>query len=219
MKPLNKYFDHTLLSPLATEAQIIRLCKEAIRYDFYSVCVNSSYAALAAEHLADCPVGVTSVVGFPLGASLSAAKAEEAALACEAGADEIDMVMALGALKDNRKEYVRDDIAQVAAVCYEHDAALKVIIESHLLTDDEIRVACRLAVAAGADFVKTSTGFSGGGATVHAVELMHECVAGSAQVKASGGIRDLAAAQAMIRAGADRIGASASVRIMQEAGF
>lgn len=218
MKPLNKYFDHTLLAPDAGESDIIQLCREARKYDFYSVCVNSCYVKLASEHLPDCDTCVTSVVGFPFGAAVSGAKADEAEEACDAGASEIDMVINLGALKDKRNEYVKDDITAVAGICYEYDAALKVIIESHLLSDDEIKTACSLAVASGADFVKTCTGFSGGGATVHAVRLMKECVKGSALVKASGGIRDLAAAKAMIGAGADRIGASASVRIMQEAG-
>lgn len=216
MKPFNRYFDHTLLKPETTAADIQKLCREARQYNFYSVCVNSCYVTTATSLLADTDVGVTSVVGFPLGAMESSSKAREADIACENGANEIDMVMNIGALKSGDLEYAEADIAAVSDIAYQHDALLKVILETHLLTRDEIRTACGLAVKASAAFVKTSTGFTGGGATAKDVAFMKECVGNMALVKASGGIRDLAAARAMINAGADRIGASATVAIMKE---
>jgi deoxyribose-phosphate aldolase len=211
-----KYFDHTLLKPEATEADIKKLCAEAREYDFASVCVNSCYAEYAAQQLTDCDVNVCCVVGFPLGAMCTDAKAFEADMACSAGASEIDMVISIGALRDGRFDDVSDDIAAVAGIVYEHDAILKVILETCLLTDEEIKKACTIAVDAGADFVKTSTGFSAGGAEADKVRLMKETVGDEAKVKASGGIRDLAAAEKMIEAGASRIGTSAAVSIMKE---
>lgn len=216
MTHLNKYFDHTLLKSEATSKDIEKLCAEAREYNFYSVCINSCYVSQATSLLADTDIGVTAVVGFPLGAMDSSAKAFEADIACENGANEIDMVLNVGSLKEGNYQYVEDDIATVSAIAYEHDAPLKVILETHLLTTEEIKIACRIAVKASASFVKTSTGFTGGGATVDDVQLMKQCVGNLAQVKASGGIRDLTTAKAMIEAGADRIGASASVDIMKE---
>lgn len=216
MKPFNKYFDHTLLAPDATENDIRKLCGEAARYDFYSVCVNSCYAGLAAEMLKGTDVKVASVVGFPLGAMDTDAKLFEADCACRAGASEIDMVINIGALKEGRDEYVLDDIAAVVAASNQYGAIVKVIIETCLLTDDEKKKACLLAMDAGAAFVKTSTGFSNGGATVEDVKLMRSAVGDKMKIKASGGIRDRAAAMAMIEAGADRLGASASVAIFKE---
>ncbi len=209
---LNKYIDHTLLKPEATEGQIIHLCEEALEHDFYSVCVNSCHVPLACEKLEGSNVKVAAVVGFPLGAMSTAAKVFEAREAVDAGAAEIDMVINVGALKDGRFDYVRNEIAALAEV----DALLKVIIETCLLTDEEIVKACELAVEAGADFVKTSTGFSTGGATPEAVKLMHEAVAGKAKIKASGGIRTLTDALKFIELGADRLGCSAGVQIMEE---
>jgi deoxyribose-phosphate aldolase len=215
-KPLNKYFDHTLLKPDATRDQILALCREAIVFDFYAVCVNSSFVADAVQALSQSNVKVAAVVGFPLGACTSATKAFEAAEACKAGADEIDMVIALGPLTSGEDELVRQDIAAVTRAAEPYGAKVKVILETCLLTDEEIIKGCRLAEAAGAHFVKTSTGFSTGGATTHHVELMKSCVGDRLQVKASGGIRTLEDTLAMIEAGADRIGASASAAIMKE---
>lgn len=216
MKSLNRYFDHTVLKPEATETDIIKLCKEASEYGFYAVCVNSCYVPLAKENLEGTDVKIASVVGFPLGACSMDAKAFETEWACSEGAEEIDMVIHVGALKEGRHDYVRQDIATVVAVAHEHGADVKVILETCLLTDDEIVEACRLSREAGAAFVKTSTGFSREGATAHHVALMKKTVGGDLQVKASGGIRDLAKTMEMIEAGADRIGASASVEIMKE---
>lgn len=212
----SKYFDHTLLKADATEADIKKLCEEAIKYDFASVCVNSCYAAYASDILGENDVSVCCVVGFPLGAMSTDAKAFEADNACENGASEIDMVINIGALKDGRDEDVQDDICAVAGIVYEHDAILKVIIETCLLTDAEKEKACVLAIDAGADFVKTSTGFSSGGATEEDVRLMKAVVGDDAEVKAAGGIRDLETAKKMIVAGASRLGTSATVKIMEE---
>ena len=216
MKNLNRYFDHTVLKPEATEADVIKLCSEAREYDFYAVCVNSCYVPLAAELLKGADVKIASVIGFPLGAASIEAKAFEAEWACSKGAEEIDMVIHVGALKEKRYDYVRQDIATVVAVAEEYRALVKVILETCLLTDDEIVKACELSGEAGAAFVKTSTGFSKDGATAHHVALMRKTVGKDLQVKASGGIRDLAKTKEMIDAGADRIGASASVAIMKE---
>jgi deoxyribose-phosphate aldolase len=217
VKQLNRYFDHTLLKPDASEEQIEQLCREARQYSFHSVCVNSCYVHLAATLLENSSVAVTSVIGFPLGAMATEAKAYEAETALRSGADELDMVINIGALKSANFHFVEDDIAAVAGTAKRHHALLKVIMETHLLTREELITACRLAMAAGADFVKTSTGFTGGGAKVEDVALMKRITEGRIRIKASGGIRDLATAKAMIDAGADRLGASASVSIMREA--
>ena len=213
---LAKYIDHTLLKPDATEAQIEKLCAEAREYGFASVCVNSCYASLAARLLAGSDVAVCCVIGFPLGAATTAAKAFEAADAAQNGATEIDMVINVGAAKDGRWDDVEADIAGVAAAI-EGKALLKVIIETCLLTDAEKIEACRAAVRAGADFVKTSTGFSKAGATAADVALMRKTVGPEIGVKAAGGIRTYADAMAMIEAGASRIGASAGIAILAEA--
>ena len=213
---LAKYIDHTLLKPDATEAQIEQLCAEAREYGFASVCVNSCYASLAARLLAGSDVAVCCVIGFPLGAATTAAKAFEAADAAQNGATEIDMVINVGAAKDGRWDDVEADIAGVAAAI-EGKALLKVIIETCLLTDAEKIEACQAAVRAGADFVKTSTGFSKAGATAADVALMRKTVGPEIGVKAAGGIRTYADAMAMIEAGASRIGASAGIAILSEA--
>ncbi len=215
MKAMNLYIDHTLLKPEATEADIKRLCGEAREYHFYSVCINSSYVELAAMELSGSQTKVCAVVGFPLGAMELNAKAFEADQACLHGATEIDMVIHVGALKEGRYDYVSNDIAAVVSVAADYDAKVKVILETCLLTKEEIVKACELAVQAGADFVKTSTGFSTGGATVEDVALMRATVGEKAQVKASGGIRDIEKAKEMIAAGADRLGTSASIAIVQ----
>ena len=213
---LAKYIDHTLLKPDATEAQIEKLCAEAREYGFASVCVNSCYASLAARLLAGSDVAVCCVIGFPLGAATTAAKAFEAADAAQNGATEIDMVINVGAAKDGRWDDVEADIAGVAAAI-EGKALLKVIIETCLLTDGEKIEACRAAVRAGADFVKTSTGFSKAGANAADVALMRKTVGPDVGVKAAGGIRTYADAVRMIEAGASRIGASAGIAILAEA--
>ena len=210
---LASYIDHTLLKPEASREQIRAVCNEAKQYHFASVCVNSCWVPLIAEELKGSGVSVCCVIGFPLGASLSSVKAFEAREAVAAGAQEIDMVINVGAVKSGGWELVREDIAAVNAA--KGTAKLKVIIETCLLTDEEKVRVCQIAKEAGADFVKTSTGFSTGGATVHDVELMRRAVGPEMGVKASGGIRTLADALAMIEAGASRLGASAGVKIIE----
>ena len=212
-----KIIDHTLLKPEATRDQIVQLCREAREYGFAAVCVNPSYVKLAAELLRGSSVKVCSVVGFPLGATLPEVKAYEARRAIEEGATEIDMVINIGALKSGDLELVKRDIASVVDVCHAKGALCKVIIEAALLTDEEKVLACQLARAAGADYVKTSTGFGPGGATVQDVALMRRTVGPEMGVKAAGGIRSYEAAKSMVEAGATRIGASAGVKIVQEA--
>lgn len=210
-----KCIDHTVLKPQTTEAAVRKLCAEAAQYGFASVCVNPCWVALCADLLKYSEVDVCTVIGFPLGANTSAVKAFEAAEAIRQGATEVDMVLNVGALKDGNAELVRADIAAVVEAA-RGKALVKVILETCLLTDEEKRIACRLAKEAGADYVKTSTGFSTGGATEADIALMRAEVGPEMGVKASGGIRDYATAQAMIRAGASRIGASAGVQIVAE---
>ena len=212
-KPLAKYIDHTLLKPDATPEQIKKLCAEAEEYQFASVCVNSCYARLAHDCLRGRGVAVCCVVGFPLGAMTPRAMAYEARCAAEDGATEIDMVIPVGALKAGDDETVRETIGAVVEAVTGR-AIVKVIIEACLLTDDEKVRACQLAESVGAAFVKTSTGFSSGGATEHDVALMRRSVTSAVQVKAAGGIRDRETALKMIAAGADRIGASAGIQIV-----
>jgi len=208
--------DHTLLKPEATRTQIEQLCTEARQFQFASVCVNPAWVRLCARLLAGSPVLVCTVVGFPLGATLPEVKAFETRRAIRYGAEEIDMVINIGALKSGDHELVERDIMAVVDACREEGAVSKVIIEAALLTDAEKETACLLAKSAGADFVKTSTGFGPGGATVADVALMRRVVGPEMGIKAAGGIRTLADAEKMIAAGASRIGASASVKIMQE---
>jgi deoxyribose-phosphate aldolase len=207
--------DHTLLKPEAMLSQIEALCAEARRYGFASVCVNPVFVPVCAGLLEDSSVGVCTVVGFPLGATTTASKVYEAAEAIAGGADEIDMVIGIGRLKGGQYVEVYDDIAHVTAACHTGGARCKVIIETSLLTDFEKVAACRLALRAGADFVKTSTGFAGGGATVEDISLMRRAVGPAMGIKASGGVRDTATAHVLIAAGATRIGASAGVAIVQ----
>ncbi len=211
------FIDHTLLKPEATPAQVEALCDEARHYGFAAVCVNPVYVRLVSSKLEGSEVAVCSVVGFPLGATTTAAKVYETRQALADGASEVDMVIHVGALKAGDHEHVQEDIAAVAAVCHEGGAQLKVIIEAALLSDEEKVTACRLAQAAGADFVKTSTGFAGGGATVEDVRLMRQTVGASMGVKAAGGIRSYADLLAMVEAGANRIGASAGAQIVEQA--
>lgn len=205
--------DHTLLKPDATITQIHNLVEEAKQYRFFSVCVNPSYVATCAELLKGSGVQVCTVVGFPLGASSSATKAFETAHAIKDGADEIDMVINIGALKSQKILLVEEDIRDVVHAA--EGKVVKVIIETSLLTDEEKVVACQLAEKAGATFVKTSTGFNGGGATLEDIKLMKESVSTTMQIKASGGIKDLETAKKMLAAGATRLGTSAGVAILK----
>jgi deoxyribose-phosphate aldolase len=209
--------DHTLLRADATRREIEELCGEAAQFRFATVCVNPVWVALAAERLAGSGVAVCSVVGFPLGATTADVKAYEARRAIFDGAGEIDMVINIGALKSGELRIVERDIEAVTAPCRECRVVSKVIIEAALLTDDEKVAACTLAKAAGADFVKTSTGFGPGGATVADVALMRRVVGPDVGVKAAGGVRDLDSLKAMVAAGASRVGASAGVKIVKEA--
>jgi deoxyribose-phosphate aldolase len=213
---LARYIDHTLLKPEATPAQIERLCAEARQYEFASVCVNPSYVSRCAAWLRGSPVKVCTVIGFPLGANTTDVKACEARMALQEGATELDMVIHIGALKAGETDRVRLDIQRVVEEAQPAGGLVKVIIEACLLTDDEKALACRLAAAAGAGYVKTSTGFSSGGATPEDVALMRSTVGSGIGVKAAGGVRTLADARRMIEAGASRIGASAGVQIIKE---
>ncbi|WP_191556497.1 deoxyribose-phosphate aldolase [Metabacillus idriensis] len=208
-----KMIDHTLLKAEATKEQIVKLCEEAREYGFASVCVNPVWVNTAAEELKGSDVKVCTVIGFPLGASTAAVKAAETADAIQNGAGEVDMVLSIGLLKSGSEEAVEADIRAVVEAA-ESKAIVKVIIETSLLTEEEKVRACELSLSAGADFVKTSTGFSTGGATVEDVTLMRKVVGDKAGVKASGGIRDLNDLRAMAEAGANRIGASSGVKIM-----
>lgn len=213
---LNRMIDHTMLKADASKETIIRYCKEAKEHEFASVCVNTCFVPLVASELKGSGVNTCCVVGFPLGAMLTSAKAFEASEAVKAGADEVDMVINVSALKDKDDKYVEDDIRAVveASKGASKDAVVKVIIETCLLTDEEKVRACELSVKAGADFVKTSTGFSTGGATVEDVALMKKTVGERAKVKASGGIRTPEAAKALVEAGADRIGAGNGIVLL-----
>lgn len=213
VKDLNKYIDHTILKAEATEEEVIKLCAEAIEHEFYAVCVNSCYVSTAKKELTGSDVKIASVIGFPLGAAHTVAKIAETKIAVSEGASEIDMVINVGALKEGRYDYVEADIKAVTEAASDGGAIVKVILETCLLTDEEIIKACLISKDADAAFVKTSTGFSVAGASVHHVRLMKDTVGDGMQVKASGGIRDRAKALEMIEAGADRIGASASIEI------
>jgi deoxyribose-phosphate aldolase len=213
---LARRIDHTLLKPETTREQIEKLCAEARQYAFATVCVNPTWVRLCATALRGSPTRVCTVAGFPLGATPPEVKAFEAARAVADGAGEVDMVLNVGALKSAEYRLVERDIALVVEACRAGGALSKVIIEAALLTDDEKVKACVLAKSAGADFVKTSTGFGPGGATVADVALMRRVVGPEMGIKAAGGVRDLKQAQAMIEAGADRIGASVGVKIVRE---
>jgi deoxyribose-phosphate aldolase len=207
--------DHTILKADATRAEIVKVCREARQYSFASVCVNPYWVPLVRAELAGCPVKVCSVVGFPLGATSTETKVCETAAAVRDGAQEIDMVINIGALKSGDKDAVRSDIEQVVRAAHHGRAIVKVIIETALLNDEEKVLASKLAKQAGAEFVKTSTGFSTSGATAHDIALMRAAVGPEMGVKASGGVRTLEDVRAMTAAGATRIGASASVKIVE----
>ncbi len=212
---LSKMIDHTLLKPEATRDQIAQLCFEARKYNFASVCINPTWVELCAQLLKGSPVKVCTVIGFPLGATAPEVKVFETNHAIEQGAGEIDMVINIGALKARDLDLVARDIHGVVSASHAGGAIVKVIIEAALLTDEEKTIACLISKEAGADFVKTSTGFASGGATVHDVELMRRVVGPEMGVKAAGGVRTYEDAENMIKAGATRIGASAGVKILQ----
>lgn len=211
---LNKFIDHTLLKPDATEEEIIKVCEEARRYNFASVCVNGYRVPLVGRELKGSDVKVCVVVGFPLGAASKEVKAFEAKKAIEDGAQEVDMVINVGAIKDKRFNEVKEDIEAVVGAC-RGKAIVKVILENCLLTKEEIEKACLISKEAGADYVKTSTGFSKGGAKAEDIKLMRETVGKDMGVKASGGVRTREDAEIMIAAGASRIGASSSIAIVE----
>lgn len=217
-KEMAKMIDHTLLKAVGTPDEVTRLCREALEYRFASVCVNPYHVPLAGKILAGSDVLVCTVIGFPLGATSTAAKAFEAGEAVRAGAKEVDMVINLGLLKAGRQDEALKDIRAVveAAAAVDKDAVVKVIIETCYLTDEEKIVACRLSKEAGAHFVKTSTGFGTGGATVEDIALMRKTIGPQMGVKASGGIKNARQAMAMVGAGATRIGASAGIGIVSE---
>lgn len=215
MQNINRLIDHTILKPEATMEDIRKLCIEAKEYNFYSVCVNSAYVNVAYNFLLHSDVKVCSVVGFPLGAMIKEAKAYEAKFAVDSGAHEIDMVANIGFLKSKKIDLFERDIKKVREAC--HASVLKVIIETCLLTDKEKVLACKVAKEYGADFVKTSTGFSTGGATEHDIELMRKTVGDKMGVKASGGIKTYEDAVKMINAGANRLGTSSGIAIMESA--
>ena len=210
---INQYVDHTLLKAVATKKDIEKLCNEAKEYEFYSVCVNGANVAEAYKQVKDTNVKVAAVIGFPLGAMATDVKVFEAKKAIEDGASEIDMVINVGALKDGNYEYVEKEIAEIKKAI--GDNVLKVIIETCYLTDEEKVKACELSVNANADFVKTSTGFGTGGATFEDVELMKKTVGDKAQVKASGGVKDLETAKKYIELGATRLGTSSGIEIIK----
>lgn len=211
---LAKMIDHTLLKPAASRADVEKLCQEARQYGFCSVCVNPAWVSLAAKILKNSGVKTCTVIGFPLGANTTETKVFEARNALENGAEELDMVINIGALKSQDYQTVLKDIEQIRSLG--EGFILKVIIETSELTDEEKVKACQLAAEAGADFVKTSTGFSGSGATVHDVALMKQSIPPQMQVKASGGVRTRADAEAMLAAGATRLGASSGIKIIEE---
>ncbi|MEI3613446.1 deoxyribose-phosphate aldolase [Pseudogracilibacillus sp. SO30301A] len=212
-KRIASKIDHTLLKPEATKEDIVKLCEEAKEYEFATVCINPSWVRIAAKALMGTNVGITTVIGFPLGATSTFTKIAETRDAIASGATEVDMVINIGALKSKDEVTVYQDIKQVVRAASEQ-AIVKVIIETGFLTDDEKERACLLAKEAGADFVKTSTGFGPGQATVEDIRLMRQTVGPEIGVKASGGVRDLESAKAMIEAGANRIGASAGIAIV-----
>ncbi|HSP40487.1 MAG TPA: deoxyribose-phosphate aldolase [Gillisia sp.] len=211
---LNQYIDHTILKAVATPLDIKNLCMEAKTHEFYAVCVNSGYVGLAVSMLKDSPVKVAAVVGFPLGAMSTEIKIAEAVYCVENGADEIDMVINIGLLKAEHTKAVEDEIAEIKGAI--GDKVLKVIIETCYLTDEEKRAACTAVVKAGAEFVKTSTGFGTGGATIDDVKLMKEIVGDKVKIKASGGIKDLKTALEFIELGVSRLGTSAGIELVTE---
>ncbi len=214
MKNIAEYIDHTILKPEATSEDVKRICEEARKYKFASVCINPKYVKMAVDLLKDSEVNVCTVIGFPLGANTSEVKAFEAEIAICEGAKEVDMVIDIGAAKEHDFGRVKEDICKVKEKV-DHEHVLKVIIETCLLTELEKKEVCKICAESGVDFVKTSTGFSTGGAEVEDVRLMRASIAPDMKVKASGGIRNRRDAEAMIEAGAERLGTSAGVAIIK----
>ncbi|MDP2688116.1 MAG: deoxyribose-phosphate aldolase [Aequorivita sp.] len=212
MKDLNRYIDHTFLKATATPQDILKLCNEAKEYNFYAVCLNSCYVSLAANELQNSDVKIASVVGFPLGSNSTRSKVCEAEQCIKDGADEIDMVLNIGYLKAKMYESVRKEISAIKEAI--GSSLLKVILETCYLTDDEIRIACQIAKQAGADYVKTSTGFGTDGATEHVVKIMIDEVGDTLKIKASGGIKNTATAKRYIEMGVSRIGTSSGIEIV-----
>jgi deoxyribose-phosphate aldolase len=212
------YIDHTILKADASKDDVIKLCSEAREHNFFSVCVNSVYASLAVQQLSGCPVKVCSVVGFPLGASLSQVKSHEARLCIDKGVVEIDMVANIASIKAQDERIFLQDIESVLNVCRLQSVLLKVIVESSLLSLDEIAWSTKMVEKSGAEFIKTSTGFAGAQASIEAVQTMKKNIQSQLLIKASGGIRDLLTMQKMIEAGASRIGTSSGVKIVEQAG-
>ncbi len=213
---LNKYIEHTLLKPNCTEDDIINLCNEAVEHKFYGVCVPPFYVQLAKKAIKKADVKIITVIGFPLGYNSVSSKVEETKKAITSGAHEVDMVMNIAAFKSGDIVSVQNDIQSVTTACHLQNKQVKVIIETAYLSDEEIIQACKICANCEADFVKTSTGFASSGATVEAVELMRKTLPAKVKIKAAGGIRDAAFAEKLIAAGADRIGASASVKMVSE---
>jgi deoxyribose-phosphate aldolase len=209
---LARYIDHTMLKATATESDIVHLCEEARQFDFYAVCVNSCWTALCKQMLQDTAVSVATTIGFPLGAMSTESKTEEAKIAINNGSDEIDMVMNIGVFKAGNYTFVEQEIREIKKTIGKK--VLKVILETCYLTQEEKEIATDVACRAGADFIKTSTGFGGGGATLEDVILMKAIASGRAKIKASGGIKDQATALAFIKDGADRIGTSSGIAIV-----
>ncbi len=214
MHELSKYIDHTNLKPTTNNAEIEQLCKEAIAHQFKAVCIPPYYVNLASELLENTSVKVATVIGFPMGYSSIAAKVEEGKVAIQNGAAELDVVVNLAAVKNERWNYVQNELDIMTTVCHLHDKKIKIIFETGLLTENEIKRLCEISTVIGADFVKTSTGINGNGATVEVIKLMRENLPAHIEIKASGGIKTKEAAEAMISAGATRIGTSAGVDIV-----
>lgn len=213
---LNKYIEHTLLKPNCTEDDIINLCNEAVEHKFYGVCVPPFFVQLAKKAIKKADVKIITVIGFPLGYNSVSSKVEETKKAITSGAHEVDMVMNIAAFKSGDIVSVQNDIQSVTTACHLQNKQVKVIIETAYLNEEEIIQACKICANCEADFVKTSTGFASSGATVEAVELMRKTLPAKVKIKAAGGIRDAAFAEKLIAAGADRIGASASVKMVSE---
>ena len=213
---LNKYIEHTLLKPNCTEDEIINLCNEALEHKFYGVCVPPFFVQLAKKAIKKADVKIITVIGFPLGYNSVSSKVEETKKAITSGAHEVDMVMNIAAFKSGDIVSVQNDIQSVTTACHLQNKQVKVIIETAYLSDEEIIQACKICANCEADFVKTSTGFASSGATIEAIELMRKTLPSKVKIKAAGGIRDAAFAEKLILAGADRIGASASVKMISE---
>ncbi len=217
MKNIQSFIEHTSLSPVTSQKEIEKLIEEALRYQFYGICVPPYWVKKAKRDLGRTNIRLVTVAGFPLGYNMSQTKASEMLRAIDEGAEEIDVVLNLSAFRADSGSWAKIEVAQFARLCHEQNVLLKVILETAYLTDEEIVKICRFCRDAGADFVKTSTGFAPGGATVHHVKLMKQTVGDSVGVKASGGIKTLKEAEAMLAAGAERIGTSSGVQIMEEA--